>query len=280
MYHKCGFISIKGETSIIIDCMEDTNVIRLHTLKHALTQIRLYEVPEHLSDTVADPSQVSSGNEGTDSVENVESAEKGDNRNTSEDQKSEYIVEDKGNYTDEQAVDINGIVNLNGNGIRAVTDMISDPENVTASIESMNKELLDQVKTEIGINEKELNELKGNFKERVQNVDSVGDEIEDVVEINYKVAEIIDKSDDVKDDVVDSKVDDGGENDNSEKEDHEIEIESCFRSTSHETVTIRVKETLKANTRYKLVLKSQSHMSTNFLRGFYAAPYEEDGNTK
>lgn len=64
------------------------------------------------------------------------------------------------------------------------------------------------------------------------------------------------------------------------EESEDIDIDYCILSKLYQTLTIRLKERLKAGLKYKLVITSASHLSNTTHRGFYAASYTENEQKK
>lgn len=199
-------------TTILIDCEEDTDVVRLHTLKHAISSIQLSLVSHTPPKTLSDQPNTSFG----DSV--VETSNE-DNLKA---------------------------VHGEGESFNKYRDIVEELINVNES------DVLKAEAASVYIN--------GNHIEAQQDADSgIGNDL------NKNMG---------------SEDEEPGASEGLYEEGDEIEVEGCTLSRLYQFVAIKLTKKLRANMRYKLVIKSASHISSNFYRGLYSSSYIEDGETK
>lgn len=203
----------------MIDCEEDTDVVRLHTLKHAISSIKLILVSQTPPETLSDqPNKSSFGEEAeTGTKDNLEAVDNA--RETLK--KHGEIIEELISVQEQRLKEEEGMpVYLSGNNIQAHQDNVNESvvENGTKGIEK--------------------SEYDG------------------------------------------SDADNGDLDEGLYQEGEEIEMENCTLSRLYQFVAVKFAKKLKANMRYKLVIKSVSHIGSMFLRGLYSSAYTEDGETK
>lgn len=239
----------KGETTILIYCVHDTDVIRLHSLNHDILQIGLSPVPENAPSATnieVTKSSDDADTAGTRASGKAQITQMGNTENESFKEKSDrsYKVqesiplhevvsrarddpvhsEQKSDGQEEES-----LVHLGGNSIKGHTEASEGDENTNE-----NKEIRAFSNTGTTNTEQETN--------------------------NYTKSE--------------------GDNHNPDRSKDEGTVDLCAISEIYQTLTIILTEKLKANATYRLIIKSTGSINDISSRGFYSAPYQEGQEKK